>query len=386
MIGFLAASFIFTKLFLKGFSIFDASFYNLTQVMMRRIIFAAISTLLISYIIIPVYGTNLFHELKAIQVNTNDTFIAYKATSVPVIDGKADEDFWSTATWYPLDHVWLPYNAVVDPDDFTGRFKISWTDERLLLLVEVIDDSLHDGHVNPLQNYWDDDCVEVFLDENKSGGNHLNNFNAFAYHVSITYDVVDNGLSGAALFNDHIETVRTREGKKHLWELSIKVFDDTYVHNGTSTPVTLHHDKKMGFSLAYCDTDGSPSRENFIGSKYLPQNQSNNSYIDASLFGTLFLKDPSISSRNEKNVKTAGFFPNPADGLLNYSFTKDIPAGSVIQVLTLNGQVILSEKLNSGTKHGSISIEKIKTGGMYIIEVRNSDTVLSTERIFLNRN
>lgn len=345
--------------------------------MLKRIIF---SFVLISIIFNKVNSAP-FEVKNNSAVNLNDTFIALKATSSPLIDGIASEDFWANATWYPLDQIWLPYNDNVEADDFTGRFKLSWTDERLLLLVEVTDDSLYDRYTNPTDNYWNDDCVEVFLDEDKSGGNHLNTFNAFAYHLSTKYDVIDNGISGAAMFNDHIEAKWIKNSEdKYTWELSIKIFDDTYVQTGTNEPVTLTANKVMGFSLAYCDNDASVTRENFIGSKYLPQNQSNNSYIDASIFGKLFLIDPSVSSLPEESEKMVSFFPNPSKGVLNYSIENTIPDGTFLNIYTFSGSLITSYEMDSEKENGTIDIDGLKNG-IYLIEIKNKSTVLSTGKL-----
>jgi hypothetical protein len=221
----------------------------------------------------------------------NDSFTAYYTSDPITVDGIADEEIWDTAHWYPLSYVWIPYGQSVSAGDFTGRFKISWDENFLYLMVEVVDDSLYDGHTNPLENYWDDDCVEVFLDEDKSGGNHLNNFNAFAYHVGTLLDAVDNTTSVAALFNNDVDAFYTKSADTYTWELAIKIFNDEYVYGANNTPEILSHGKVLGFSLAYCDNDGSSYRENFIGSKYLPEAQANNGYINADVFGKLTLID-----------------------------------------------------------------------------------------------
>ena len=319
--------------------------------------------------------------------SSNDTFYAYKATSEPHINGLADEDYWSNATWYPLNYVWLPYNDNVSPDDFSGRFKISWTNDRLLLLAEVTDDSLFDGYAAPLQNYWDDDCVEVFLDEDCSGGNHLYSFNAFAYHVSTLFDVVDNSTTGPALFNNDIEAARTKLGNTYTWELAIKVFNDTYIYGGNNIPVTLTADKKMGFSLAYCDDDGSGSRENFIGSKYLPQNESNNSYIDASIFGKLFLKNTPdtpdlLSETSADNKDLFHFYPNPAKGILYYTLNNPEDREYYMIIRDITGKVIINKKADGDTETGSIDLTDIPDG-FYVIEVKSSNLVFFGQIILL---
>jgi hypothetical protein len=319
----------------------------------------------------------LIASLDRFELINDDSFTALKASSAPEIDGIGDEAFWDSAVWYPLDFVWLPYNDVIEPEDFTGRFKISWTDDRILFLVEVTDDSLFDGHAAPLQNYWDDDCVEVFIDENHSGGNHLNSFNAFAYHVGLSFDVVDNNLTGAALFNDHFNAARTAIGDNYTWELAMKVFDDTYVENGTSIPVTLNNGKELGFSLAYCDNDGSDSRENFIGSKYLDEAVSNNSYIDASIFGTLTLVGPDTpigvdQNKRDNATNLVDIYPIPANDIVFYSFRENNDRPYSLNIRDLNGQIIYSMAIPEGLNNGSIDLSKLKSG-LYMIEFQGQN-------------
>jgi hypothetical protein len=303
---------------------------------------------------------------------SDDSFTAVKTTTPVIIDGIASEDCWANAEWYPLDFVWLPYNDIISSDDFTGRFKITWNDSLLYFLVEVVDDSLYDGHPDPLQNYWDDDCVEVFLDEDHSGGNHLNNFNAFAYHVSTLFDVVDNGLTGPALFNNDITADWTVQGHTYTWELAVKVFDDSYLEGENNVPVTLTNNKVMGFSMAYCDNDGSPARENFIGSKYLPEAESNNSYIDASIFGTLTLYDPNgpgvgLKSPIKQEKDMIRIFPNPAGELLFYSFAQKNNENYIANIRNLTGQMMYSGTISAHIALGEINIGNLESG-VYVIE------------------
>ena len=112
-----------------------------------------------------------------------------KAGDAPVIDGRMDEAIWNKSAWHPIDQVWL--GEPVDPSDFEGRFKLCWTVEALYILAEIKDDVLLDQYDDPLELWWDDDCVEVFIDEDNSGGEHQYNHNAFAYHVALDGNVVD---------------------------------------------------------------------------------------------------------------------------------------------------------------------------------------------------
>ncbi len=325
--------------------------------------------------------------IDRLDYSSGDSFIAHKASETPDIDGIADESYWDSAAWYPLDFVWLPYNDVITPDDFTGRFKISWNEEAILFLVEVTDDSLYDGHSNPLQNYWDDDCVEVFIDEDHSGGNHLYNFNAFAYHVSTTYDVVDNNTSGPALFNNDITAHWTKQGDIYTWELAMKIFDDSYIYGGNNTPVALTSNKELGFSLAYCDNDGSPSRENFIGSKFLEEAVSNNSYIDATIFGTLTLLGPDtpidlIEPASSESENSFEVYPVPVKDILYYSLNTNNDIGSYITIRNVAGEKICTTYLKAGELKGELDVHQLE-GGIYIVELKNRNDLFTIPIVIL---
>ncbi|MGE4288612.1 MAG: sugar-binding protein [Salinivirgaceae bacterium] len=222
------------------------------------------------------------------QKNEN-TYLAFKAQTPPEIDGLLNEDCWKSAIWYTLNQVWL--GTAFSPDDFQGRYCIAWDDSLLYLFLEIIDDSLTNFYSNPLIQYWDDDCVEVFIDEDHSGGNHQFNHQAFAYHISPIMDAIDIGPDKQAhYYNHHIKGAIKQNKTKYSWELAIRIFGNEYSDSTDDNRLlTLTNNKIMGFSLAYCDNDSSEFRENFIGSVNSPGHYKNDGWIDASCFGKLVL-------------------------------------------------------------------------------------------------
>jgi hypothetical protein len=84
-----------------------------------------------------------------------------KASRPPAIDGAA-EDLWSDAREYELRNV--IYSQPSSEADFSGSFRAMWDADNLYLLVDVADDSLK----NDSDDYWQDDCVEVFIDADNS--------------------------------------------------------------------------------------------------------------------------------------------------------------------------------------------------------------------------
>ncbi len=241
-------------------------------------------------------------------LSTLVSFYAFSATALEAkkvsekmtIDGYANEATWQAASWYPLDQLILGQQP--SADDFSGQFKLLWDENRLYLLAEITDDILFDQHADPLYLYWDDDCLEIFIDEDASGGNHQFNFNAFAYHIALDNQVVDIGeptktrADNFILLNDHIKSTWRRSAEqpnKIYWEVAIAVYSDKYQHKSSEKqqPVKLTLGKKLGFMLAYCDNDGSKNRENFIGSTAItPVNGDKNlGFITADVFEQLHL-------------------------------------------------------------------------------------------------
>jgi hypothetical protein len=217
----------------------------------------------------------------------------YKApkTKKPiVIDGKGNEKAWSKATWKNIEHTWL--GTPPTPEDFQGRYKMVWDEDHLYFLVEIQDDSLSDQRPDPFDLWWEDDCLELFIDEDNSDGEHQFNHNAFAYHITLDLDVVDMGVDkGPILLNDHLSVKWVRTGKTtYVWEVAMKVFSDKFDEKSKNNqPVKLYLGKKLGFAVSYNDNDGNFERENFIGSVPVEGEDKNRGWIDAGIFGTVEL-------------------------------------------------------------------------------------------------
>ncbi|MBC7776871.1 MAG: CBM9 family sugar-binding protein [Phycisphaerae bacterium] len=222
------------------------------------------------------------------QNTDKQLFIAHYGS--PLIDGKGDDMAWQDAEWLPLDQVWI--GQAPTATDFAGRYKILWDENNLYVLAEITDDTLVDIHPDGLLKYWDDDCLEIFVDEDASGGNHQYNYNAFAYHIALDDKVVDIRPDSAfAYFNEHCITRRITAGKTSTWEVAVNIFNgNKYVDGGENIPKMLKPGKQMGFALAYCDNDHSAERENFIGSVRVDGADKNRGWIDAGIFGVLQLR------------------------------------------------------------------------------------------------
>ena len=219
------------------------------------------------------------------------SYVAPRAATDIHVDGTASEPDWERAAWRDIKHRWLgpEYSA----DDFAGRFKVVWTPERIYILAEIVDDILYDAHRDPLVQYWDDDCLEIFLDADYSGGEHQFNHNAFAYHMSLDNRAIDIGTDREARdYTHHVQSRWQQHADKLVWEVGIDIYDDTYVDGSSQNrPLELVAGHVLGLMIAYCDNDGSELRENFIGSESVPSGPKDRGWIDAGLFGEVKLGD-----------------------------------------------------------------------------------------------
>ncbi len=310
----------------------------------------------------------------------NDT-IKCQITNTPVtIDGQANEDCWAKAEWHNIDQVWIPYNAVMKPGDFAGKFKLAWDKNYLYLLAEIVDDSLSDDHADPLQNYWDDDALEVFVDENRSMGDHERNYNAFAYHVSLFYDAIDISPTGAGinLKNNIKVKMDTIGDHTYLWELAIKNYSaDFDPNNPDASYVTLYPNKLMGFALAYCDNDETLARENFIGSMVMTAAHANDMYKNADYFGPILLVDPDYVGINDTRTNQNRFniYPNPANDYLTIDSASPVSNGSVI-ISSIEGKLINTLSLDKGNK---VYVGELNAG-VYLVTIKSDK--LTESKIF----
>lgn len=214
-------------------------------------------------------------------------FKAHETKSPVMIDGCSKDVIWANVDWYDMNYVWM--GDKVDSVDYHGKFKLAWDSQYLYVLVEVIDEYLNPTLGNGIENYWKGDYVEVFIDEDKSGGLHQFNHQAFAYHVSTEGHAIDKSKSKETIFfDDHIKIERSQEGNRHLWEMAIKLFDNQFDENSAENiPVKIVYQKSIGFSIAYGDNDGNDSRENFMGSKETHGNNNDAGYINSDVFGSI---------------------------------------------------------------------------------------------------
>lgn len=166
-----------------------------------------------------------------------------------------------------------------------------WDENQLYLLVDITDDVLNDNNADPFQLNHMDDTVEIFIDEDNSRENFANNVSAYAYHVSIYRDVIDNAKN--LNLKEHVTSQMKDLGNhRYIWEMSMRVYGKNFNINsdaGTQAGLSLSAGKLMGFTMSYIDNDGGVNRESFIGSVDTPGHHANEGWQDSSVFGTMTL-------------------------------------------------------------------------------------------------
>jgi hypothetical protein len=309
----------------------------------------------------------------------HDTIYAKYTLSPVAIDGSGKDGCWATAVWHPINQVWIPFGEVMKAGDFSGRFKAAWDTNYLYILAEIEDNIISDDHANPLDNWWNDDCLELFIDEDRSKGNHECNYNAFAYHVSLYRDAIDMGTNcaGINLKNNMTVVMDTIGQHLYLWELAVKMYNSGFnPNNPEASRVKLYPNKLMGFSIAYCDNDETTSRENFIGSMVMTEATANESYKNADYFGPMLLVDPDNELASEP-VISAGeqhfiFYPNPVSNILTVMPGGQPTGGAMLEVISMAGTVV--EKVEISGQRQAINLSWL-ANGIYSIRITGSNFI-----------
>ncbi|MBN2010569.1 T9SS type A sorting domain-containing protein [candidate division KSB1 bacterium] len=283
----------------------------------------------------------------------DDTVRAPEVLVVPTINGIGDDPCWGQIDWQTIDQTWIPWGGDYAADDFSGRYKVVWssTENLLYFLVEVVDDIAVGGYrIGQTADIYHFDMVEVFIDEDKSGGLHVfdgqgrdaqswgtNAENAFAYHIYADFPA-NNEVTTTCYVGDQAGTswsdLRSPNYAGHFpqfalrktdtlytREFSLIVYNDTYTEpNIDVSRAQLAAGKVMGLSLACCendDPDENPKeRDNFFGSVWVPAEAYNDHWMNADDFGVIkLIGNPGTGV--DKPAETPrdfslALYPNPA--------------------------------------------------------------------------
>jgi hypothetical protein len=368
-----------------------------------------------------------------------DTLFIPETKQIPIVDGLNTDFAWELTDWNPIDQIWMPYGNNPSnlgqeaglqlwegADDFTGKYKVAWSAETNLLyfLAEITDDVFVDGYVyneNPAGGggYPNYDILEIFIDENRSGGLHVfngtgsvatswgtNAENAFSYHLAA--DAPENGevqsrfhaldIAGTnwgypnqrvADYASHFKDFALRkEENKYVWEFSMKVFNENYDHaNQEASLVTLESGKIMGLSVAYCDNDDpneSPlRRDHFFGSVDVPLTAYNDHWKQADWFGVAKLVESPGTSVFTKTKDQINLKVFAANGRLMVNVISQEEGKVDIRILNILGREVFkrTDFKSGGDWRKQLNIQGLQNG-IYLVEIIH-DNKRSTQKIIV---
>ena len=322
---------------------------------------------------------------------------------------------WQAAGWNSLNYVWMPWEGTVDSADYYGRFKVVWSSETQLLyvLVEVTDDMLVERYQEMGNTAYYNDIVEVFIDEDASGGIHIfdgssadlgyNAENAFSYHVTplgspdnegtvntitvINLDGTNWGDSHEMNYVDHFpEFALHKDDNHYVWEFSMIVYTDLYEMDAAEgTEAILEEGKILGLALAYCETD-SPDvyqRQMFMGSypgigTILSSADNGNLYgyndawRNADDYNVCVLASPvetSVTSPYSGFNDLQVYFI-PETGGIGIQFGSPDLTDVDISVYSLDGRIIQNMLFPKHAEHFTTRMNMTAPPGIYLVSVR----------------
>lgn len=258
---------------------------------------------------------------KFIAEHQPDSSEARKSTAkyaTPVIDGAADA-IWNDTPAVPIDQYQMAWQGA------SGTARVLWDDENLYVLIQVNDAQLDKTNTNA----WEQDSVEIFLDENKArttfyqadDGQYRINFDN---EVSFNPDSLSEGFVSATKISGSSYTVEAK--------LPFKT-------------VSPANQMKIGFDVQINDAkDGARQ------SVAAWNDTTGNGYQDTSVYGVLTLigKPGSTPGNGGSNGGSGG--NNNAASPSNPS------ASSSEDVLLQNGNVIIQPVITTSAKRAKALI------------------------------
>lgn len=344
-------------------------------------------------LVLFLFSANVGYISAANTLPDGGVYVARQTDTIPVIDGIGNDNCWMKADWASINHVWI--GPAVTPLDYSGKYKVLWTPQRLYLLIEVVDDTLclQPAVADPRNNIYNYECMEIFIDEDNSREtNYSGTYKAIAYHLDskggIYYALGSAGWTGSLSNNINYKMTKVA-AHTYDWEFEVKVFDKSFVYGGNNTPVTLTNNKVMGWSLAYNDNDGGTVRQNMIGSIFVPganDNERNVSYFNASVFGKLTLGQPVTAVAQPTNSNLSQSDVYYSNHIVTFKLPDSNAENVTFQLFDLYGKELKNLTFNSSSKNtvADVDVSNLPEG-IYLARIRNTQQQI-VKKIIIRSN
>ncbi len=269
------------------------------------------------------------------------TLNIYKTNTPPAIDGAID-DVWTQEKVEKHIVTSELSGTNIKKEDLSGHAKVLWDDSCIYLLAEVTDDIKVDDSPTP----YNDDIVEFYFDTNYS---HKTSYDSGDVQFSFLWN---DGKNIVTIPSDH-----STEGIAYSYSDT----PDGYIIEAKIPWETINgipRNKKMGFDFMINDDDDGGDRDAKMAWN-APEDQA---WQDASLFGTVLLKDEEIITGNKNLNITSDIFlyPNPANDNL---FVKGTDKLFKYKIINMNGKI-----LQTDTSMQVVPVKQLPKG-TYMIEV-----------------
>jgi hypothetical protein len=318
--------------------------------------------------------------------------IAYAFNNEPVIDGIID-DGWNDNEFLEISH--FLSSEKVSEDNFSGRFKISWFNNTLYFLFEVIDDSVVLHTDMPI---WLGDNINLYLDLGNEKGNsyddndylfHFKWGNSDYFESKAEYQLVkiENSKTGVEYAQQHdavnhkltmeiaLRNVSGFNKYEVITDSTTTGVDSVVMLKGTyNNLLKLTDSTTIGMDAALFDADD----EGFYTNVLSWVDTTGLAWDDPSKFGTtgfatIRLKSAKTHDKKEelKTKNRVKIFPSMTSNYINIQSATNEELK--VEIYTIHGEKMESAVLCSGSS--SLDISSLKSG-LYFVTVFNSNNRL----------
>lgn len=223
-------------------------------------------------------STKYFADLKL----GNKSKIEDAIYGTPVIDGNLDES-WKNAKEFSTD-VW-----VTGESGATAKVKTMWDKDNLYVIADVTDAVLNKSNANP----WEQDSVEIFLDQNN---NKTSSYQGDDSQIRINYE---NEVSVSGYNPTGLKTQTKITDKGYIVEAAIPL-----------TEIKAENGYIVGFDVQVNDADASGQRTSVV----TWCDKSGSSYASTSGFGNIKLVKTDETPGTPETPETPGENPGGTPG------------------------------------------------------------------------
>jgi len=272
-----------------------------------------------------------------------------QAPSEPTIDGELD-DVWLTAPVISHNtYVYVPEDQFMEIDyweDLQLAYRVMWDENNFYFFADVIDDEINTTR----SESWLNDGFELYFDGDDSKNDLDTGYDENDLQVRWVYG--DEAVPGAMPNAVHAWLERADDPMGYTFELKIPADD---------LPFYLEEGAVLGWEVQTNDNDEG-ERQNMARW----WSDDNDSWRNASLFGTIELAGGAVSVKRIPQAKVDGFklaqnYPNPFN-----------PNTSIVYTLPNNSQVKLAVYDVLG-KEIAVLINQMQAAGSYKVEFDAAD-------------